>query len=200
MSWRALMGGSSTPEPYPHNSHNPQNPDSGDIGNTGDGVSRLEALDSGDIGITGDGVSESVRTLARQKLATVCRELGADLAGALDWYKDDSEDLAAMPLETVHLIVSDAIRQKMIPRAVPADPTPEEPPPRAPGPLDGLGLLPEDWTFVQACTQGRPDRDRLLTEYAARWREASAAEPVPHKRDNRGRKAANSWLMEATDR
>ena len=140
MNWRALMGGGSTPEPYPHNSHNPQKPqargNSGDIGNIGDGVSGLEAgndpapagggkpgtdrgeaLDSGDSGNNGDGVSESIRTLARQKLATVCRELGADLAGALDWYKDDAEDLAELPMGTVRDLVADALQQRMIPRA-----------------------------------------------------------------------------------
>ncbi|MCG5504699.1 hypothetical protein [Ectothiorhodospira variabilis] len=99
------------------------------------------------------------------------------------------------------LAVADALAQGMIRRATaPLVREATDDTPRAPGPLAGLPLLPEDWTFVQARTQGRPDRDRLLREYRRRWLEASAAEPVPHKRDNRGRRAANLWLMEATDR
>jgi hypothetical protein len=104
---------------------------------------------------------------------------------------------------TVRDLVADALDQRMIPRAVPAEPTPDQDPIKkpqaAPGPLDGLPLLHEDRQFIRARTQGRPNRDALLKDYARQWREAAAAEPVPHKRDNVGRRAANLWLMEITD-
>ena len=65
-------------------------------------------------------------------------------------------------------------------------------------PLAGVPLLHDDWVFVNARTTGRPNRQGVLAEYARRWREASDKEPAPHKKDNQGRFAANSWLRELT--
>jgi 2,3-bisphosphoglycerate-independent phosphoglycerate mutase len=67
-------------------------------------------------------------------------------------------------------------------------------------PLKGLPLLPDDWRFVNRRTAGRKDKSELLREYRRRWIEASEAEPVPHKRDNAGRRAANLFLLDATDK
>jgi hypothetical protein len=63
-------------------------------------------------------------------------------------------------------------------------------------PLAGLPLLHDDWVFVNVRTTGRADKHAVLAEYARRWREASEIEPAPHKKDNQGRFAANSWLRE----
>ncbi|MFN2349261.1 MAG: hypothetical protein ABR558_06775, partial [Thioalkalivibrio sp.] len=68
-------------------------------------------------------------------------------------------------------------------------------PPKA-GPLDGIPLKPEDRRFIHSHIDDRPDRRALITEYAARWRSAAAAEPTPHKRDNAGRRSANYWLLQ----
>ncbi|MFW5453766.1 hypothetical protein [Thioalkalivibrio sulfidiphilus] len=66
-------------------------------------------------------------------------------------------------------------------------------------PLKGLPLLPDDWLFVNHKTVGRTDQAALLQEYRRRWLEASEAEPVAHKQANRGRYAANIWLLGATE-
>ena len=61
-----------------------------------------------------------------------------------------------------------------------------------------LPRVPGDRQFIEARTRHRRDRPALLTEYACRWHEAAAAEPVPHRRANAGRRAANAWLREVT--
>lgn len=86
-------------------------------------------------------------------------------------------------------------------------PTPtNEPPPAAPmaepdhgpaGPLDGLPLLAADWRFLKRMARGRR-RHALLLEYGRRWRQAAEAEPLPHRKANAGRLAANRWLLGAS--
>lgn len=41
-----------------------------------------------------------------------------------------------------------------------------------------------------------PATGTILVEYARRWREAAAAEPVEFRKANAGRFAANAWLKE----
>lgn len=67
-----------------------------------------------------------------------------------------------------------------------------------PSPLEGLPMLWDDKAFIQGRTQGRDDTPDLLATYRGRWLEAAAAEPIPHKRDNAGRRAANLWLLGQT--
>ncbi|AHK80058.1 hypothetical protein M911_13855 [Ectothiorhodospira haloalkaliphila] len=138
------------------------------------------------------------KAVGRQRLEAACDRHGACLESALDWYTEDClEDMADNP-DLADLAVADALQQGMIREASPPEPPP--PPEREdPGPLADLPMLHGDWTFVLARVQGRSDRAELLKEYANRWLEASAAEPIPHKRDNRGRRAANIWLREETD-
>lgn len=144
---------------------------------------------------------DKARILARQKLATVCRELGADLVGALDWYKDDAEELAAVPLGLVRLLVADALQQQFI-RPAPASPdqNPVKNPQVNPGLLEDLPLLHEDRQFIRARILGRQNRAALLDGYRAAWMDAAGQEPVPHRKDNVGRRAANQWLLKETDR
>ncbi|WP_143339685.1 hypothetical protein [Ectothiorhodospira magna] len=142
------------------------------------------------------------REAAQTKIIAACRELGADVDSALAWYSDpdDWPDFVARPMAWVRLVVADALEQGFV---IPGDACPlvldTDRKPK-PGPLDGLPLLHEDHRFIAARTQGRSDRDRLLRGYRRAWLEAADAEPVEHKRGNVGRRAANLWLMEATDR
>lgn len=68
-----------------------------------------------------------------------------------------------------------------------------------PSPLEGLPMLWDDKVFVHQHTQERTDQHALLQEYRRRWLEASEAEPLAHKQANRGRYAANIWLLGATE-
>lgn len=75
----------------------------------------------------------------------------------------------------------------------------EEPLPVTREHLKSLELepLPEDVAFLAwhlpKCTTAR---NQAIREYVSRWREAMAAEPLDHCKQNRGRFAANTWLRE----
>jgi hypothetical protein len=65
--------------------------------------------------------------------------------------------------------------------------------------VDSLPLLREDAAFMRRCLMamqlyGTATADELCEGYAHYWLDAAEREPVPHKKDNRGRHAANSWL------
>ncbi|MBQ0719123.1 MAG: hypothetical protein KBT88_12195 [Gammaproteobacteria bacterium] len=62
--------------------------------------------------------------------------------------------------------------------------------------LRGLAINFEDRKFIETCLRGksRERKTALLSEYRQRWLTAEAAEPVPHRKENAGRSAANSWL------
>lgn len=74
-------------------------------------------------------------------------------------------------------------------------PAQEDPSPPEPHPLEGLGLLREDWQFIERRARG-VHREALLSGYAERWRTAAAAEPLEFRKANAGRRAANAWLRE----
>jgi hypothetical protein len=61
--------------------------------------------------------------------------------------------------------------------------------------IDTLPLLAEDWVFLRERIRGRRDAAALLARYAVRWRAAADVEPVSFRKANRGRFAANSWLL-----
>lgn len=65
--------------------------------------------------------------------------------------------------------------------------------------IDTLPLLPEDWAFLRERVRGRRDAAALVARYAMRWRAAADAELVGFRKANRGRVAANSWLLRATE-
>ncbi|MCG5509627.1 hypothetical protein [Ectothiorhodospira lacustris] len=119
----------------------------------------------------------------------------------MSWYSDPDgwPDFAARPMEWVRLVVADALEQEFIrpagvcPLVPDADQKPE------PGPLDDLPLLPEDRRFAHARTLGRQNRAALLDGYRRAWLDAADREPVPHRKDNVGRRAANTWLLNETD-
>jgi hypothetical protein len=71
--------------------------------------------------------------------------------------------------------------------------------------IDSLPLLREDAAFVRRCLMalqlyGTATAAELCEGYARHWLEAAESEPMPHKRDNRGRHAANSWLRRQVEK
>jgi hypothetical protein len=61
-----------------------------------------------------------------------------------------------------------------------------------------LPLLPEDARHVNGTLAYRPQESihQLLTQYLEVWIQAAAEEPREQKKENAGRRAANSWLRE----
>lgn len=57
----------------------------------------------------------------------------------------------------------------------------------------------KDWEFIQRTVAGLPARlyPALFCAYLASWRHAALSEPVEHKRDNVGRRAANTRIRES---
>ena len=68
------------------------------------------------------------------------------------------------------------------------------------GELDGLALLIEDRRFIEARTFERHDKVFLLRRYREVWLAAAASQPLTHKKDNAGRRAANMWLRDRTSK
>lgn len=70
-------------------------------------------------------------------------------------------------------------------------------PPRniVPG-IKDLPTLKEDVAFIRSRLGGMSDddQDAALREYRRHWLAAAAAEPLPHRQDNTGRRAANTFL------
>ena len=61
--------------------------------------------------------------------------------------------------------------------------------------MTGCDVLPDDLPFLQKyLPKNRGQRLEALQQYRLVWEEAAAAEPRPHKQQNRGRRAANAWL------
>lgn len=60
----------------------------------------------------------------------------------------------------------------------------------------GLELLREDATWLSRLLSGLPPGEvvGLLDGYALAWLEGMDAEPTPHRKQNKGRRAANTWL------
>ena len=69
---------------------------------------------------------------------------------------------------------------------------------KGPGDLHNFGikLLREDELFVKRRLSGSLERRlKTLEKYKDIWREAMDKEPVEHKQQNVGRRAANLWLL-----
>lgn len=62
--------------------------------------------------------------------------------------------------------------------------------------LNGLPLNRDDWKYIDRLLLGRGSQVKLtvLEQYRSEWEAASHAEPLPHRKDNAGRFAANVWL------
>lgn len=59
----------------------------------------------------------------------------------------------------------------------------------------GLHMLAEDLAFLRwHLPKPTTARHAAVREYVAIWLRAAEAEPLPHRKDNRGRFAANTWL------
>lgn len=58
-------------------------------------------------------------------------------------------------------------------------------------------LLREDWIFLQQQLDRQPQKDRedIKREYRARFIAAYETEPIPHRKANAARRAANLWLL-----
>ena len=56
----------------------------------------------------------------------------------------------------------------------------------------------DDKRYVKIIVDGFPldVRRALLWGYVTAWEDAEAKEPVPHRRDNAGRRAANEWIRQ----
>lgn len=63
-----------------------------------------------------------------------------------------------------------------------------------------LPLLPDDKQFLSDLLHGKTlaDKSVLLQGYRRQWDEASAGETLDHRRDNAGRRAANTWIRRNT--
>jgi hypothetical protein len=63
--------------------------------------------------------------------------------------------------------------------------------------VQGCYVLPEDVTFIAArLPRGIRPRDATLRAYVAAWLAAMEREPVEHRKEGRGRFAANTALLE----
>ena len=212
MGWRETLGGAvpnvEPPTQYPQNTQNPpaaREPEPEQVGFGG----------SGGFGYQGENSNspQADRTKAGLRLALtaaceglplsleeLAREFGAE--GEADWLTGDAPHCQPDFLRAFAVAVSERLADERT--AEPGANTPThnpqntqnpEPDPPTPGPLDGLALLREDRRFIEGRTRGR-HREALLSEYARRWKEAAAAEPVEFRKANGGRFAANSWLRE----
>jgi hypothetical protein len=65
-----------------------------------------------------------------------------------------------------------------------------------------LPLLPDDKKFLSDLLHGKTEAEKsnLLVEYHRQWNVASTAEELAHRRDNAGRRAANTWIRRNTTR
>lgn len=62
---------------------------------------------------------------------------------------------------------------------------------------EGCNALPDDVAFLQAyLPRGLRRRKAVLLAYVTAWLAAMEREPLPHRRDNRGRFTANTLLRE----
>lgn len=59
----------------------------------------------------------------------------------------------------------------------------------------GIHLLADDLAFLRwQLPRTTPARNAAASEYVRRWHEAMDGEPVQYRKDNAGRRAANTWL------
>ncbi len=59
----------------------------------------------------------------------------------------------------------------------------------------GMKLTPDDLAFIaRNLPQGTARRNALIRGYVEQWQSASKREARPHRRQNRGRLTANTWL------
>lgn len=70
----------------------------------------------------------------------------------------------------------------------------------AAGPLDDLPLLRDDRIFIRKRTRYQANEDGLIAGYREQWIRAAASEPSSFRQANAGRRAANLWLLEKTER
>ena len=65
---------------------------------------------------------------------------------------------------------------------------------------EGCQLLRDDINFVRQRLNYVPKTQRraFMLRYVALWLQAMDEEPIQHKKQNRGRYAANSWLVANT--
>jgi hypothetical protein len=61
-----------------------------------------------------------------------------------------------------------------------------------------LPLLPEDIRYIDGTLAYRPPESthQLLTRYLEVWIQAAATEPREQRKENSGRRAANTWIRE----
>lgn len=63
----------------------------------------------------------------------------------------------------------------------------------------GIEISPEDLALLRQRLPFEPRRrDATLAHYRIIWHEAMEAEAVPHKKQNKGRFTANTWLRSVT--
>lgn len=61
----------------------------------------------------------------------------------------------------------------------------------------GIEVTPDDLAFLRHRLPLTPDkRDALLGQYIEIWQRAMQGECAPHRKQNKGRFAANTWLRE----
>ena len=63
----------------------------------------------------------------------------------------------------------------------------------------GVNLLADDLAFIRRhLPMTTAEHNTTVRGYVRRWHEAMDAEPQKHKKDNAGRRAANTWLRNKT--
>ena len=67
--------------------------------------------------------------------------------------------------------------------------------------LANLNLLPEDRSYLaQLMRDGEPEIIlALLVRYRAIWADSAKDEPLVHRQDNQGRRAANIWIRQEVE-
>ena len=199
MGWRETIGGAhpgtKAPTQYPQNTQNPGRtpapaPEPGGFGDIGGFGYRVE---------TEKPIQPQTRAGLRLALTKACEELPVTLAelveafgteGEADWLESYEPHCRPEFLRAFAATVAERLERERT-----ADPEPEPVPEQTTGPLHELALLRGDWEFIERRTRGR-HRQALLNEYARRWNEAAALEPVEFRKANAGRFAANTWLRE----
>ena len=61
----------------------------------------------------------------------------------------------------------------------------------------GVELLPEDLAFLRwHLPKDTVRRNSCIGRYVSEWHDAMQGEPVTHRKANKGRRAANTWLLD----
>jgi hypothetical protein len=139
---------------------------------------------------------QQIRAGLREALAMACEGLPLTLAelteafgeeGESDWRHGYEPHCNDDYLRAFALAVAERLEREPIE-------------PATANPLGDLPLLPDDRAFIRKRTRYQDDEEELIAGYRQQWIRAAAAEPLSVRQANAGRRAANLWLLEKTER